>query len=416
MKPGPPVSAVSSATGLIGLAAMVGAVAWLTGSGLSSGDKTVLVLAVPAAAMIAWVLLVEKAHCKPTTGLDFSTIAPLGPSIRRTVVKLIGLWGCWALIGLGYWVLRTYDHNAYAYYLSLVWALLPNLLWLSVVYVLVIDRYSVDPTADGAWHAGNLFIGRWGGVDREILADYFLGWLIKGFFLAFMMSVAPGAIESMTANPFPAFSDDPVSIASWTIRALFLIDIYFAAIGYIVALRFLDTHIRTANPYLSAWVAALICYSPFVIMGDGGILDYRDGRLWSDWLFGNELVLWVWGGMLVFLTTTYVWATVIFGLRFSNLAHRGIITNGPFRFTKHPAYISKNLFWWLAFMPFLSVTGPEVAVRNCVLLVLVNLVYYWRAKTEEKHLMSDPVYREYVDWIREHGLFARLGFRKRREN
>ncbi|MEE8444317.1 MAG: hypothetical protein V3S44_03150, partial [Alphaproteobacteria bacterium] len=185
MKPGPPVSAVSSATGLIGLAAMAATVAYLTGSDFSLPSKTVLVLAVPAAAMIAWVLLVEKAHCNPTTGLDFSRIAPLGPSIRRTVVKLIGLWGCWAAIGLGYWVLRTYDHNAYGYYLTLVWALLPNLLWLSVVYVLVIDRYSVDPTADGAWHAGNLFIGRRGEVDREILADYFLGWLIKGFFLAF---------------------------------------------------------------------------------------------------------------------------------------------------------------------------------------------------------------------------------------
>lgn len=34
----------------------------------------------------------------------------------------------------------------------------------------------------------------------------------------------------------------------------------------------------------------------------------------------------------------YAWATIMFGGRFSNLTHRGIITNGPYPWTKHPAY------------------------------------------------------------------------------
>ena len=196
---------------------------------------------------------------------------------------------------------------------------------------------------------------------------------------------------------------------------MFVIDLTFGTIGYIVAVRFLDTHIRTANPHLSAWVAALICYPPFANLGWGDAINFHDGRAWTGWLDGNETALWAWGGLLLFLTMTYVWATVIFGLRFSNLTHRGIITNGPFRYTKHPAYISKNMFWWLTYMPFLSVAGPEVAVRNSLLLVLVNLIYYWRAKTEEKHLLADPVYRAFAGWIDEHGMFARWGFRKRRK-
>ncbi|OAG62503.1 putative membrane domain protein [Burkholderia pseudomallei] len=42
-------------------------------------------------------------------------------------------------------------------------------------------------------------------------------------------------------------------------------------------------------------------------------------------------------------------------------------------------------------------------------LVAVNLLYWLRAKTEERHLMRDPDYRAYAEWIARHGMFARLG-------
>ena len=42
------------------------------------------------------------------------------------------------------------------------------------------------------------------------------------------------------------------------------------------------------------------------------------------------------------------------------------------------------------------------------MLGLVNLIYYLRAVTEERHLMQDPVYREYSEYIRQHGLFSFL--------
>ena len=87
------------------------------------------------------------------------------------------------------------------------------------------------------------------------------------------------------------------------------------------------------------------------------------------WLQGHEAVLWLWGALLVVLTGIYAWATVAFGLRFSNLTYRGVLTNGPYRYTRHPAYLSKNLYWWCATMPFIATTGSLVdMVRNTVLL------------------------------------------------
>jgi len=181
-------------------------------------------------------------------------------------------------------------------------------------------------------------------------------------------------------------------------------------VGYLLTMKPLDAHIRSANPYLAGWMAALICYPPFILMGDGGPLNYHPGTAdWGFWLQDHQLMLWVWGAWLVFLTAVYAWATVIFGIRFANLTYRGVITNGPYRFTRHPAYLTKNLFWWSATMPFLVSSGTLVdAVQNTVILSIVSSVYYWRAKTEERHLLGeDAKYREYYEWMGSNALITR---------
>jgi protein-S-isoprenylcysteine O-methyltransferase Ste14 len=101
---------------------------------------------------------------------------------------------------------------------------------------------------------------------------------------------------------------------------------------------------------------------------------------------------------------------VAFGLRFSNLTYRGVLTNGPYRFTKHPAYLAKNTFWWLESLPFLVVSHSFTdMVRNAFFLACVSAIYFWRAKTEEAHLLAeDPKYRAYADWMAQHGLITRL--------
>src|SRR3546814_20214964 len=59
---------------------------------------------------------------------------------------------------------------------------------------------------------------------------------------------------------------------------LFVVDVGFATVGYMLTMRPLDAHIRTANPYASAWAAALICYPPLILMNDDGPLDRSEER------------------------------------------------------------------------------------------------------------------------------------------
>jgi len=58
------------------------------------------------------------------------------------------------------------------------------------------------------------------------------------------------------------------------------------------------------------------------------------------------------------------------------------------------------------------------AVRNTVMLAVVSGIYYWRARTEEAHLLAeDAKYRKYHAWMAENALitraFSKLGERLR---
>jgi protein-S-isoprenylcysteine O-methyltransferase Ste14 len=250
--------------------------------------------------------------------------------------------------------------------------------------------------------------------DPAEVRHHLRAWTVKGFFTAFMISILPGGFEGIVTYDFAGFTTDPVRLASTLVELLFLIDVQIGTVGYLLTMKPLDAQIRTANPYLAAWLAALMCYPPFILMGDGGPLDYHPATSdWAFWLQGHTALLWVWAAVLVFLTGVYAWATVAFGIRFSNLTYRGVLTNGPYRFTRHPAYLSKNLFWWLSTMPFLATTGALTdTVRNTAIMAMVSGVYFWRAKTEERHLGgADPKYRAYYDWMERNALITR-GLRK----
>jgi hypothetical protein len=157
------------------------------------------------------------------------------------------------------------------------------------------------------------------------------------------------------------------------------------------------------------WVVALVCYEPFYSVVGRQYFHYDQGYGFGAWLEPYPYLRWCWAGFILFLYAIYMLATVGFGVRFSNLTHRGILTDGMYRFTMHPAYVSKNLAWWFEVIPFVPHLGPWEAIRHCVALFGQNFVYFLRAKTEEWHLSRDPAYVEYGLWMNEHGVLAFIG-------
>ncbi len=377
---------------------------------LSGPNAALAAMLFTAGPMVVWSLLVDKVHLRPSTGIDWDHPSPAAETRAVSLTKLLGLWASWAIIAGLYCLGRWYWDGQYLFAMRVLGTALVPMLLLSIPYVLWLDRRMAEPR-DHCWHFGAMLLGR-EAFDPEEVKKHWRAWLIKGFFGAFMISILPGGFAQVVETDLGAAVQNPAQLAWFLITLLFVVDVQIGTVGYLVTFRPLDAHIRSGNPFLGGWVAALLCYPPFVFgfMGGDGLLAYEVHTPgWEFWLAGNPLLLGLWGAMLVFLTAVYAWATVAFGIRFSNLTYRGVLTNGPYRFTRHPAYVSKNLFWWLTVMPFLvSPDGSIVdVIRNSFFLAVVSGIYYWRAKTEEAHLLAeDPKYREYHHWMSEHGLIT----------
>lgn len=411
--PARPKSAVSHGVGLAGLCGLVLFVvaartwnpfpawnAFAAPLGLTSHWVSLGALLACGVPMVLWSVFVDKVHRNPTTGIDWSAPPrPLSETLDISLAKLAGLWATWAVLAALYALFRTYWVGNYRFAMEVFVVVAVPLFVASALYVPWIDTRLKNPK-DGAWALGQWLMGD-RTVDRSAIADHARAWAVKGFYTAFMISIVPVNFEQVIGQTLVGAIAGPVQFASFLIACMFLIDVSIGTVGYILTMKPLDAHIRSATPYATGWVAALICYPPFIMMGDGGPLNYHVANFgdnsWTWWFAAHPKLLWLWGMLLVFLTAIYAWATVAFGIRFSNLTHRGILTHGPYAFVRHPAYWSKNLFWWLGTLPFLTTNGSVTdAVRNTALMLCVSGIYFWRARTEEKHLRNDADYRAYA--------------------
>jgi len=177
---------------------------------------------------------------------------------------------------------------------------------------------------------------------------------------------------------------------------VFAVDVGLAWAGYVISSRWVKTAMVSVEPTLLGWAVALLCYPPFQqAFGNYFTVPPEKGFLSipSPWAVG------VFATLSVASYFIYMSATVVFGLRFSNLTHRGIVTTGPYAYIRHPAYAAKNLAWWTVMMPYVLyrvVAGGRLHdLVPLVGLAALTVLYYLRAITEERHLCADPEYVEY---------------------
>jgi protein-S-isoprenylcysteine O-methyltransferase Ste14 len=325
--------------------------------------------------------------------------------IVRVGIKLLGLVATLGPLFSAYWLFPEYARDFYNPVWEIVcWTAFPVGV-LTVACFFWTDRRMIEPR-DAYWAVGLSVLGRWDEVDGSLIKQHALAWIVKGFFLPLMLA---GAAENI-----PAFSrgglvlNDFALLYSTSITFIFSLDVTFGVIGYCLTLRVLDSHVRSTDSTPLGWASAVICYAPFSSFVWKSFLGYKGEIQWHEWLELYPVLYVSWGFLILMLFSIYIWATVSFGCRFSNLTHRGIIVDGPYRFIRHPAYVAKNIGWWLMYIPFAAHAEWQSALKGCICLFLTNVIYFIRAKTEERHLMNDPAYAEYCRWVDRDGLVAQL--------
>jgi protein-S-isoprenylcysteine O-methyltransferase Ste14 len=170
---------------------------------------------------------------------------------------------------------------------------------------------------------------------------------------------------------------------------IFGVDTAYFTFGYMFEAAFLGNRVRSVEPTVFGWIAALLCYPPFNSLMDNYIRWYA-----ADFpTVSNIYVTFVLRIVVLLLFLIYLWATVSLGTKCSNLTNRGIVSRGPYSIVRHPAYISKNLAWFVSIIPVFSIQ----AILN---MAVWAFLYYLRAITEERHLIKDPEYQQYCRKVR----------------
>ncbi|MBB2750265.1 UNVERIFIED_ORG: protein-S-isoprenylcysteine O-methyltransferase Ste14 [Rhizobium aethiopicum] len=273
----------------------------------------------------------------------------------------------------------------------------------TILYVAVTDRVADEPD-DYLHQVGRAVLMQ---DFREADVLFALRLLaIKCFFLVLMFSSGIAALSDLAEKP--AWLFPPLS-AAWfegLLRLVLLLDVILAAGGYIATFKLFGWHVRATETTALGWLVCLICYEPFFPAISHAFVPYGDGLGWESVIREGSVVYILWSFATLFCAIIYLWATIAFGPRFSNLTHRGIITSGPYRFIKHPAYVSKNISWWLFATPSFIASGLAEGLARAGMLAIVSLIYLLRARAEERMLSQDPAYRDYAKNVAAHGLLA----------
>lgn len=333
-------------------------------------------------------------------------------AIRYSLLKTLGLGQILLLAGFLFSILPEYNKDMYQLWRNLYPSYATILVLLAPFYFLLCE-YTLGSKHDIYFYIGRFslftFLRRvW---TRPILRQGLLLWLVKLFFLPIMLGSLHYGVVYFLKNPPQTAFNDYYRFFDIAWELILSMDVALAVVGYTLSLRLLGTQVISTDPTWRGWIGTLICYFPFSSVLYGSYLTYEDGLRWGNIIPGDTLWYYLYGTILLTVHLLYLSGSLNFGIRYSNLSHRGILTDGLFRLTKHPAYLFKNIGWWMIGLPFITNMGLKAGIANCLLLGGVNAVYWWRARTEEMHLSRDPAYVAYALSMNERSILAFLGKR-----
>lgn len=296
-------------------------------------------------------------------------------------------------------IFLDYDLYDYYFYDSIIYS--PIILFCLLFWIIFFDKRMHDP--NDQYYKILVDIKNNNLKIREFKL-FFLSNAIKIFYLPYIYGASFLAIETLLT--YENYSYNYIIFMEFLFFLGVSFDVVIAFGGYLFSSKYFSTENISIDDSWKGWFVCLICYPPLLIVSKK-ILSQQDEYIWSDWLIMDGILFWFWSFLILVSWLCYWASTVSFGFRFSNLSWRGLVDTGLYKYVKHPAYLSKNIYWWLHTVPFFGVLGWDIWF-NLLALSSISFIYYLRAKTEEKHLMKFQEYRDYCTWIEENGLYAKV--------
>lgn len=279
-----------------------------------------------------------------------------------------------------------------------------------IYLILLIPYYIIEEWKSKALIIIEFIIKKIKNINYEINnieKNAILAWIVKIFFWPLMLKYLINGINSIFSqintiiwyyqNSQEVFFYDFLnsSIFPVIIWIIFFIDVLFFALWYLLEWKMFKNQIKSVEPTFFWWWVAIMCYEPFNQAIVNFIWWYHNTSVY----FGSNVFTIIINLIIIILLSIYSRASFSLWLKASNLTNRWIITNGPYKFLRHPAYVCKNLAWWIAWLWIIYNNFINNNFINVFLIIfsltIWSYIYYLRAITEENHLSLDKDYINY---------------------
>jgi len=317
----------------------------------------------------------------------------------------------WSLMPFSKNLWGTYEDSALLHYFSyekIIFrpiGIVSDLLMLYCLFILLFKK-NIELEKERAWLIWNGIkkIFKWIFADRiknnlPIEKDEkvsMLFYLVKLYFTPVMLNFLINNFSSFSASVSSLLKMSSFSLSESAITGIYfpailhimlVIDTLIFSFGYLFESKALGNIVKSVEPTAFGWLVALACYPPINDL-TGNILGWYT----SDFAnFKSSNLTIAIGIVSLLLFAIYVWASVALGFKASNLTNRGIVSSGPYKYIRHPAYASKGLSWLIMGIPFITKYGMIAIIS----LATWTIIYFMRALTEERHLSQDPDYIAY---------------------
>lgn len=211
---------------------------------------------------------------------------------------------------------------------------------------------------------------------------------VKLFFLPQLVSFSVNNLFSL-GNIINEVNWNLYTINGYLVTFFLTIDALIFAIGYSIESKFLKNEIKSVEPTLLGWIVCLFCYNPFFPHSFYIFFDYQLLNFHCEY---PQWVLITMTSIITIMWGIFAWASLSLGFKASNLTYRGIVTSGPYRFVRHPAYTAHLTIWFIEMIFFCQ--------YSLGLFIGFVFIYYLRAWTEERHLSQDSDYLKYKSQVR----------------
>jgi protein-S-isoprenylcysteine O-methyltransferase Ste14 len=200
-----------------------------------------------------------------------------------------------------------------------------------------------------------------------------------------------------------AFSFYNSHLHYFILNLIFLFDFVPFVIGYLIQAKTLGNEIVSVDSSLLGWTVCLMCYPPFnaaVVE----LLPFQVFDLVPAYPTFSVAVHLALNATLLICFALYASASVSLGFKCSNLTNRGTVDSGLYGTIRHPAYVFKNIAWWIGALPFFYTLLQQSILTGVWAMVCLggwSGIYMLRAIREERHMLSgNNGYQEYTQRVR----------------